>query len=51
MNDKRLAIIDNNGIMDEGKEQEMIDLWNNKEEMDERDFVGRVLLVEIISEQ
>ena len=45
------AIIDNEGIVDEAREDEIMDIWNDDEKMTERDFKGRVLLVRILDEK
>ena len=50
-NNTKFAIIDNKGIMDNGNEDEIRAIWNDEDAMDEREFKGRVLLVEIIDEK
>jgi len=42
------AIIDNKGIVDSGTEEEMSMIWTSEDEMNERDFEGTVMLVNII---
>ena len=51
MTKEKFAIIDNKGIVDDGNEDEILAIWDNPDEMNEREFEGRVLLVKIIDEK